>query len=922
MISVTIFAQEQNEPELLPFDQYCRKGTLPNGFTYYLRHQEAPSKCASYYFVQKSGSLEEDDDQNGLAHFVEHMCFNGSKHFPGNGMNKWIQKVGISKDSYNAYTSYSKIYYRFDDILCQKENVEDTLLLIMHDWATDLTFSPDEVDNERNVVIEEIRQLDADHRKKLASGQALIPNSRYQQRDVLGSPEQIKTFKRQRLLDYYNDWFRPDLQAVIIVGDIDVDRLEKKIQERFADLEMPANPKPLVERETWVQTEQPIFYIHHDPEYTDKSAALLFRNANLWPDYAKSRVDYLAQSMMREAIGYMLDQRIQKIAADPNGPFSSAGAMLQDDYLIKDNQTCFILFSEPKNMQFQACVDILFREAQRVARHGFTAEEYDKFKSVEHLHLENYYNTSHQTPSKGIAQMYMNNFLFGNECIDPEQDANVRANLRSQITLEHVNNMASDMFLPIQMSVMAAGSKENEISEEGLLASIQQVFNEDITPYETGKSIESLVPQLPPAGKVVSEKVDENLGIVEWKLSNGVTVVAKPTSYVNDQVMFAAYAKGGISTIAPADDDNFAGLAIGINSIGVGDLTAYDLTSYLSGTKVNVSYGLTENSTVIAGNSVCSTFPLLLETIHAFFTNPSLDKAAYESNLKQAIEQKKQDEATPMDAFRVKAKEFFFETKRDQDFTAQRFANANTERVEELIKNLYVGKAGDFRMVFSGYFNTDSLKPYIEKYIGSIPVKKSAPAKVYPKRLRKGTDQLVFKHKMEVPQDVLGIQMFSHPVLSPKTIAMANIFAKVASARLSEEIREKMGAVYTIGMSLDLDVTDSEPFQYSITTPLKPELSAEAIAAIKRILNDLGDTFTEQELASAKEAWKSDVYQSVTDNNTWAHVLAREIVVPNVNPFAGGEDFYTEGITLKDMKDFIKSTMKENNYRVILMQPE
>ena len=536
MVSFTGFAQK---PDELPADPQVRHGVLPNGLNYYIRHNETPKGQADFFIAQKVGSILENDDQRGLAHFLEHMCFNGTKNFPGNQLITWLESVGVKfGQNLNAYTGTDETVYNISAVPTARVGVQDSCLLILHDWADDLLLDGEEIDKERGVIHEEWRSRNVGRMRILEQIlPTMYPESKYGYRLPIGTMEVVDNFPHQALRDYYEAWYRPDQQGIIVVGDIDVDRIEGKIKELFGPIEMPADAKPR-ETEEVPDTEGTIYAIGADKEMQFPMFNLFFKN-EVMPKEMRNTMIYMVSDYIFDMISSMLNNRYTELAMDPSTPFA-VGRADYSNYLLANSEDALSLTGVAKGDDMIPAFKSVYRELLRALRGGFTITEYDRARSQYLSDLENAYNNREKHDNTAYAREIVRHFIDGTPMPGIEYEYNTMSLMANNVPVDAINQTLKQLITNDNRVVMAMLPEKEAMAE---------VDAENIEAFVDEVKAEPLIPQLPAPGKIVSETPVEKWGATKLTLSNGVEVVVKPTQFKADEILFDAQALGGTSVL-------------------------------------------------------------------------------------------------------------------------------------------------------------------------------------------------------------------------------------------------------------------------------------------------------------------------------------------------------------------------------------
>ena len=649
--SINVFAQ-QAQP--IPTDPNVRIGKLENGLTYYIRHNALPEGQADFYIAQKVGSMLEEEDQRGLAHFLEHMCFNGTKHFPNDGLLRYLENIGVKfGTNLNAYTALDETVYNINNVPIHKvPEAIDSCLWILRDWSDGLTLGEAEIDKERGVIHEEWRtRMEATMRIYEKVLPIIYPDSRYGHRLPIGTMEVVDNFPYKVLRDYYEKWYRPDQQGLVIVGDFDVDQMEAKIKSIFSSIEMPANPAERIYFPV-SDNKEPIVAIATDKEQPNVRIQYMMKHEAI-PNEAKNDVNYLVLNFAKSMIGNMFNVRFEELvqqSATP--PFMGAG-VFDDDFFVAKTKDAFTGVAICKEDGIETAFTTLVREMERARRYGVTEGEFARAKANYLSALENAYNERSKTKNTQYASEYVRHFIDNEPMPGIEAEYAIMNQIASAIPTEAINQIMQSLMSDSNLVITVfAPEKENVAypTKERMLELVAQVKAEDIEPYVDKVSNEPLISQLPQAGKV--EKTQEGqLAIEIYTLSNGVKVIVKPTDYKADEIRMTAFSAGGNSLLPTEDIINIEVLSEVCELGGLGNFSSTDLMKVLAGKQVALTPYVNAVEEGLSGGCVPKDLETLLQLTYLMFTAPRMDDAAFESYKNRAKAALQNKELDPMNAF-------------------------------------------------------------------------------------------------------------------------------------------------------------------------------------------------------------------------------------------------------------------------------
>jgi len=918
--------QAQNMP--LPVDQDVRIGKLPNGLTYYIRHNEKPKGQADFYIAQKVGSALEEDSQRGLAHFLEHMCFNGTTNFPGHNLIDWLSSIGVRfGQNLNAYTGVDETVYNIDNVPVARESVQDSCLLILHDWANDLLLEDAEIDSERGVIHEEWRQsMKGNMRIMEKILPDMYPGCKYGYRLPIGIMDVVDNFAYKELRDYYEKWYRPDQQGIIVVGDIDPDRIEKKIMELFSDIEMPANA---AERtyEPVPDTPGTIYAIGSDKEQSAAVVQVMFKH-DPFPNELKGDGSYYVYNYMLSMIVNMLDNRFNELAKDPAAPFAQAGAQ-DGNYLLAKTKSSFNVVGIAKDNDIKPVLASIYRELLRALRGGFTVSEYQRARDEYLSQIETMYNNRETRESGSYVQEYVRHFIDNEPIPGIEFEHQLINMIAPTITVEMINQVLPELVgNNVDNRVVVAMLPEKEgvanPTKEELEAIMTAVDAETIEPYKEELKSEPLIPALPKPGTITATTPDKLFGATEFTLSNGVKVLVKKTDFKADEILFGAYAKGGTSTLPGSYDKELQYLEIAMSNHGLGTYTATDLEKYLAGKQCSAQLELDDYSRSLTGSTTPKDLPTLMELIYMTMTGYTISEDDYASTQNMYKGLLANQESTPQFAFqKLMMGSLYPDAPRKQMITPADIDAARRDVILDIIAK-ETANAADYTFVFVGNIDIDAFKPLMEQYIATLPADaaKATTTVMYSDALTLPAGQ-VNKNTataMETPQTFVAILEAGNIEYSAKDRAIANVAGEVWSKRLREKVREEMGAVYSIGGYGSLGRLSRPNAILQTAFPMKPEFKDEVIKFITDELKKMESDIKPDEIAPAIASGVKEATEGKETNGYWLGNIGG-FINNGVDTASNDVETYNS-ITVSDVQDFMKRLNAQGNLIVIALDPE
>lgn len=908
----------------VPVDKEVRIGKLDNGLTYYIRHNEYPKNQVDFYIAQKVGSILEEDNQRGLAHFLEHMCFNGTRNFPGSSMIKWLESVGV-KFGYNlnAYTSVDETVYRISSVPTERIGVQDSCLMILSDWADGLLLEGKEIDEERSVIHEEWRsQLPPNMRIMEKLLPEIYPDSRYGHRLPIGTMEVVDNFPHQALRDYYETWYRPDLQGIVVVGDIDVDRIEGKIKEMFSKIEKPVNPAERVYFPV-ADNEKPIVAFGSDKEQDKYVSQIMFKYDAL-PDSLKGTMADVTTAYLLDMAQMMLQIRLNEQGQKADAPFAAASAFYGEFIMAKTKQA-FQFAMLPKGNSFDEGLKAVYREALRAKRGGFTTTEYARCRTEYLSQLEKAYNNRNQQENKTLAESYVRNFIDKKPIPGIETEYQMMSMIVNQIPVEAVNQVFSQIVSDknlVVLGMMPAREGESCPKDEDILALLSQVEAENIAPYVDNVKDEPLVSELPAAGKVVKENVLSDFGAKEWILSNGAKVILKKTDFKADEINMMAVAKGGTSVYGNDKAADLMFMPAVLEQHGLGSFTNSELTKLMAGKQVSLKVSLDDYVRRLSGNTTPKDLKTYMEMIYMTFTGLTVtpDEFTAMQNLYKGLIQNQAQ--NPNFVFQKKVQEYLYSSPNKQVFGVSDIEKANREDILSIIHE-QLANAAEFTFVFSGNFDEAELKALVEQYIATLPSVKGKKQELKHSpavEIKSGNEEKEFSLKMEVPQGSAAVIISGKMPYSFKNRLMASMSAQIISARLLSEVREKEGAVYSIYTQGSQDRLSEVSVVYQTIFQVKPEKKDRALEIIRSEFENLAKETPVEELDKVKEFMVKQITGDEQTNSYWCSMMAGNELLPS--EVCVKAEQVIQSITPKEISGYVNEVMKQNNYRVLVMMPE
>ncbi len=931
--ALSIHAQQGNPMmQPLPMDPAVKTGKLANGLTYYVRHNGYPEKRVNFYIAQRVGSLQEEENQRGLAHFLEHMCFNGTKNFPGNGVIEYTRSLGVQfGGDLNAYTSIDQTVYNINNVPTTRGIAAlDSCLLILKDWSHDLTLDPKEIDQERGVIHEEWRlRTSASSRMFERNLEKLYPGSKYGKRYPIGLMSVIDNFKPKALRDYYEKWYHPSNQAIIVVGDIDVDRTVAKIKEMFSDIPNPANLAPITE-EPVPDNAEPIVIVDKDKEAQTNSLQLMFKYDST-PENEKGFLPYMLEDYITTLATSMLNARFGEAAQKPETPYVSAGCYT-GNYIFAKTKDAITFMATPKDGKTEEALAAVTKEAMRAVKYGFTATEYERAKANYMSSLERMYTNRDKIDSDNFGRACASHYLENEPLMSIEQEYKMMQQLTPMLPVEMVNEAMKQLINENDSNVVIFDTNTEKEgltypTEAGLKKAYEDARASKIEAYVDNVKQEPLIANLPKAGKILSEKDSKKFGYKELTLSNGARVLLKKTNLKEGEVIMNASSKGGSSLYDLKDRVNLELFDAVIAYSGLGNFSSTELQKVLAGKNANVNLHLGKLHEYTSGNCTPKDMETMFQMNYLYFTNIKKDEQAIGNLLNQYKMALKNKALSPESAlsdslqYTLHAHSPWYYSLEEKDID-----NVNYDRILQIAKER-TANAADFTFTIIGNFDEALVRKYIEQYIASLPsVKKGKkyvhenwkPYSVYAK----GNVENIFKRKQETPKS--NIYMFWYNNDTPYTLdnsIKADVAGQILDMVYLKTIREEQSAAYSASAAGFSQLGSDQPWTaiYGYC-PVKPEKKDIAIKIMRDEFQKLSTTIDADMLNKTKDLMLKQYEDALKTNGYWLGVIK------DYDEFGVDKDTdyrsLVKALTPASVAQFVKANLIGKNSVSVIMLPQ
>ena len=738
MALIGVFGINAQVPQLtpLPLNPKVRHGVLPNGLNYYIMHNEMPKERANFYIAQKVGSTLETQEQLGLAHFLEHMAFNGTAHYPGKNMLNYLQSKGIRfGNDINAYTAFDETVYNINNVPTTDHPLMDSVLLVLKDWSGDLLLEEAEIDAERGVIQEEWRQRnDANTRMYTQILPKIYKEYQYQQMPI-GKMEVVMNFKPEALRAYYKKWYRPDQQGIVIVGDFDAEAMEKKVISMFSEIPMPADAAPR-EYPVVSDNEEPIYVTFTDPELRMPRTTISIKSDKVPFEYRNTQEIYIQDNIVKMLIQMLINNRLGEASQEPNCKYSQAGVYFGDFYVSKTKDS-FNIVAIPKGETLPAVEEVMAIVA-RACKTGFTESEYDRVRDEVLSSMENSYNERDKTSNDAYANEIIRSFIDTDPAPGVEKEYELLKIVLPNIPVAAINQVCTQILSDKNMVVVSSEPTREGmqmVAEDVMIGSIKNAMNAQYEAYVDEVITEPLIAKLPTPGSVKSVTEDPKTGTQVVTLSNGVKVVIKTTDYAADEILLTAYREGGQRTYPQSEAANVQLIGTAFASSKKGPFDTKTLSKYLAGKQAGVSFSVNAFTDVLGGSSTVKDLKVLMELVYTVFTDLGEDQATYNVNLDRSRVALQNAEKTPARIFSDAVKKAQYpDNAMMQNPTLATLEAANYPKMLGMIKEI-LGNAADYTFIFTGNVDVEMLKPLLEQYIATLPTGKgnyNAFKSIYP----------------------------------------------------------------------------------------------------------------------------------------------------------------------------------------------
>ena len=922
LVTTMVAFAQQNPP--LPVDPKVRTGKLDNGLTYYIRQNNLPENRADFYIAQKVGSMQEEDNQAGLAHFLEHMAFNGTTNFPGKSMLNYLQDNGIKfGTNINAYTSFDETVYFMSNIPTTHKNLVDSALLVLYDWSCGIALEEEELENERGVIREEWRTGGGAQQRLW---EQLLPKmyvgSKYANRLPIGSIDVINNFKPEEIRAYYHKWYRPDLQGIIIVGDFDADEMEQKVKELFSAIQLD---EQRAEREYYPvpDNKEPIVAVATDKEARNTRVTLYYKHDTMPDELRNTQMGYITEYILNAA-ATMMNQRFAEILQKPDAPFTSAMAY-DDDYFVARTKDAWTVVAGSAEDKIEDALAAMVRETERVRQHGFTASEYEVARTNILKGYEDAYNNRDKQRNSSYSQEYVRAFTDGEPIPGIEFEYQFMQAVAPNLPVEAVNQTIRQLISDENIVIAITGPEKEGLvypAEEALLNVLASIQSETIEPYAGEVIDEPLVATPPTPGKIIKTEKDEAMDATVWTLENGMKVILKNTDFKDDQIIMTGTSAGGYSHYGVQDPVNSRLMANIATLGGVGKFSATDLPKVLAGKTASARPGITLTTQDFNGSSSMKDFETMLQLVHLYFTAPRADNDAFQSFIQRMETQLKNQEAEPMVAFSDSVSSALYgDNPLTKRIKADDLKKVDYNRVMEMYAERFANP-GSFVFTFVGNIDEAKVRPVVEQYLASLPGKAEKGEFVrIPMDFQKGSFENIFQREMQNPKASVFNIITGKTSRDMKNRILMSMFDQILDIIYTEKVREEEGGTYGVYAGGSISRYPEGQTILQIMFDTDPEKMEHLNQLVLDILKEFAENGPrESDFTKVKEYMNKSYNENLKENSYWLNILD--------NKYFYGEDNHTQyietvnAITKDDLRNFAKALLDQGNLKTVVMMPK
>ncbi len=916
--------------ETIPFDASVVTGKLSNGLTYYVKKNNTPEHHADFFIAQKVGSVQEEENQRGLAHFLEHMCFNGTKHFPGNSLINYLESIGVKFGAnLNAYTSTDETVYNISNVPTNRQSALDSCFLVLSDWSHALLLKNKDIDAERGVIEGEWRMRSGAYNRMLEKAAPILyPGSIYGHRMPIGLMSVVKNFKYKELKNYYKKWYHPSNQAIIVVGDIDTDYAVAKIKELFGNIKNPKTIAPVVSVPV-PDNEELIVTVQTDNEQTVSNVRVMFKHDDIAADEMRT-TKYMENDYLKSVVSSMLTARFADLKLEPDAPFTHVSVM-DRKYMISKTKQALQFMGISKPGQVDQCVQWISRELKRATRFGFTESEYMRARLKFEASLDKLYRERDKYSNTKYARSLVRVFEDGEPCADIETYCNMMLKVIAGINVEHVNRYLNSIVSPTDRNVVLAAFCSNKAplpTEQSLIEAFHAGRNEQVTAYVDSVQSNELLLTEPQSGKIVSETDIPQFDAKLLTLSNGIKVYLKKTELNNNEIVLAGNSPGGLSqsyTIQNAPSYKAFNSIMALS--GYGQFSSNDLKKVLAGKNVTMRTFVSKTEEGFQGSTTPQDAETAFKLLYLKLTSPQKDQKAFNNYLDNNRTRLEHQNADPKYEF---ADSIFATVFQKHPLGGENLSKEDIDKVDyNTILNCYKDRfsdMGDMNVYIVGNFDDDSIRTYIKKYIASLP---SSGRIEKPKDINYrlfGTNiERHWTRKMENPQDKNYFFWTANSDYDLKHVLIAKITGQIMQSIFMKEIREERGWTYHVdshcSVVTDQNGDDAPVIFMPLNVTVKQGKAQETHDLIEQLMREVAQKGVKEEQLKKVKEYVKKVYTEDREDNSYWMVMLRTFAKHQLN---FDKDYLNilDSITTNDIQQFVDHLLTHGHKLKLIMTAE
>jgi len=914
------------QPELdkpAPVDPDIRMGKLDNGLTYFIRHNKEPEKRASFYIIQNVGAILENDDQNGLAHFLEHMAFNGTEHFPGKGIISGLEKHGVAFGyNINAYTGFDETVYNLSDVPVDVPGLIDTCLFILNDWSDFITLSEKEIDLERGVIAEEWRtSKNAARRMIFEVIPVVLKGSKYAVRDIIGSLDVINNFPYNKIRNFYHNWYRTDLQAIAIVGDIKVDEVEAKIKTLFSKIPAVENPLPRILEEVPYHKET-YYVLARDKEASQTSVSVVALHKAVAPE--NKNLNYVRDNHVISLMNSMINTRISELLQKGDPPFVS-GSISFGSYYAR-GYDAFSIFANARKNEEALALEAIYTEAERARRFGFFNGELSRAKASMLSTYENYYKQKDKIDNDTYVQGIQDYFLTGEPLTSIDFDFEFLKQVVDGISAEEITAKFREVMIDENRTIIIQGLEGDDIihlTEQEALDIINKVKNAPLTPYEDKELAESLIKDELAGSEIIKTVPLPQFDAVEWTLANNVKVVYRKADYEKDNILLSAFSLGGISKL---EDDLVLPATLlpqVVSMYGTGDYDNITLQKMLAGKKASVAVSLGETSETISGSSTPKDFETMMQLLYLRFAHPRFDSGAHNAIIDRyaalIANMEKDPNKMKSDSVSLIVTDYH---PRTVIFTKDGIENISFDDIRSIYTDRFYS-ADEFTFFIVGNVEEQTVIPLVEKYIGSLPARGRSETWINRNVVQpKGKITREISFPLTIPKSTVFLAFAEDIKYNPYNYLGLEVIKGILDIVYTEKVREDEGGTYGVGVSLSAQKRPTEIGEGIITFDCDPVRAYDLKAIIYKELDNMIKNGPGQEnLDKAVNNILKNREESKLHNAYWLSTLTRFYSYGINSDDPANYENILKSYTVKDIKKISKKMFKKADVVDLVFNP-